>query len=118
MQIRITDNFIANLQSIETYWNDSEFPQGHDQLLDLLTAQVIPNLERYPEIGRLFCRHSNDSVDAINRINQLADQYSAIREYILEDYLLLYSLADSVYLLSIKHHRQLSYDLVGLWQCR
>ncbi len=116
MQIRITDNFIANLQSIEEYWNETDFPPGYDQLLELLTAQIIPNLEHYPEMGRLFCRHRIDSVDAINRIQQFADQFATIREYILEDYLLLYSLADSVYLLSIKHHRQLSYDLAGLWQ--
>jgi hypothetical protein len=33
----------------------------------------------------------------------------------MEDYLLLYLPTDAMYLLAIKHHQQLSYDLAGLW---
>ena len=40
-----------------------------------------------------------------------------MREYVLKDYLLLYALIDgaTVYLLSIRHHRQLSFDFEGHW---
>ena len=39
-----------------------------------------------------------------------------VRQYVFNDYLLLYrNLHDVVYLLSIKHHRQLSFDLDGIW---
>ncbi len=42
---------------------------------------------------------------------------AAIREYIADDYLLLYAVRDSgVFLLSIRHHRQLSFDLRTYWQ--
>ena len=37
-----------------------------------------------------------------------------LRQWIEGDYLLLYLVkADAIYLLSIRHHRQLSYDLPG-----
>ena len=42
----------------------------------------------------------------------------ALREYLHGDYLLLYAAMDAqktVYLLSIRHHRQLSFDFARLW---
>jgi hypothetical protein len=39
-----------------------------------------------------------------------------IREYILKDYVIPYVLVtENAYLLSIKHHRQLSFDLGRFW---
>ena len=43
---------------------------------------------------------------------------SALREYLHGDYLMLYTAMDAtatVYLLSIRHHRQLSFDFARLW---
>ena len=41
---------------------------------------------------------------------------SHVRQLIDGDYLILYLVrGDSVYLLAIKHHRQLSFDLMGHW---
>ena len=42
----------------------------------------------------------------------------ALREYLHGDYLLLYTATEAdatVYLLSIRHHRQLSFDFARLW---
>lgn len=118
MQVRVTDNFIANLQSIEDYWLATDFSSGYDQLIESLSLQVIPNLESYPQMGRLFSRHAGESVDALLKMDKFATHLPNIREYLLEDYLLLYLLSDSVFLLAIKHHLQLSYDLSGLWLSR
>ncbi len=115
MRVRFTDNFLANLQDIDDFWQTNNFPQAYDRLLDSLNDPVIPNLERYPEMGRLFARHSPESVEAMSVTERLVDRYLAIREYIMEDYLLLYLPTDAVYLLAIKYHQQLSYDLAGLW---
>jgi hypothetical protein len=42
---------------------------------------------------------------------------TGLREYISGDYLVLYAVrGDDVYLLSIKHHRQLSFDLKEHWR--
>ncbi|MDO9014236.1 MAG: type II toxin-antitoxin system RelE/ParE family toxin, partial [Polynucleobacter sp.] len=39
-----------------------------------------------------------------------------IREYVMSHYLLLYARLDStIYLISIRHHRQLSFDFQALW---
>jgi hypothetical protein len=44
------------------------------------------------------------------------DQSAVVRELIVGDYLILYALRDpDVYLLAIKHHLQLSFDLQGHW---
>ncbi|MDX8128490.1 type II toxin-antitoxin system RelE/ParE family toxin [Methylomonas sp. OY6] len=114
MQVRFTDNFLANLQDIDVYWQANNLPQAYDRLLERLSDPVIPNLERYPEMGWLFARHNPDSVEALTAIWRIADRYPAVREYVLEDYLLLYLPTDAVYLLAIKH-QQLGYDLAGLW---
>ncbi len=118
MQVRFTDNFLGNLHAIEDFWCENDFPQGYDSLLDILGDRVIPNLERYPEMGKPVSAHDCESIEAMNRIEKLAASYANIREYVLEDYLLVYLLADAVYLLAVKHHRQLAYDLAGLWLSR
>jgi hypothetical protein len=39
-----------------------------------------------------------------------------LREYVLKDYVLLYALiGKAIYLLAIRHHRQLSFDFEGHW---
>jgi plasmid stabilization system protein ParE len=41
----------------------------------------------------------------------------ALRELVRGDYLILYARrGDDLYLLAIKHHRQLSFDFPGHWQ--
>ena len=41
---------------------------------------------------------------------------SSLREYVMTNYLMLYVQAgETLFLLSIKHHRQLSFDFEGHW---
>lgn len=115
MLVRFTDNFLANLDSIENYWLAAGFPANFDRLLETLSADVIPNLESFPEMGRSFARYEAESAEAKIRIGKLGTLYPKIREYLLEDYLLLYLLTDAVYMLAVKHHKQLSYDFEHLW---
>lgn len=115
MRVRFTDNFLANLNSIENYWLAAGFPANYDRLLETLSADVVPNLESFPEMGRPFSRYEADSAEAKIRIDKLGTLYTKIREYLLEDYLLLYLLTDAVYMLAVKHHKQLSYDFQHLW---
>jgi hypothetical protein len=52
------------------------------------------------------------------RLTRLAKD-GDIREYVTADYLLLYAvIKDVVYLLSIRHHKQLSFDFARLWMGR
>jgi hypothetical protein len=75
MQVRFTDNFLANLQDIDDYWQACDFPQGYDRLLECLSDPVIPNLERHPEMGRLFARHNPESIEALSVTERIADRY-------------------------------------------
>lgn len=119
--IQFTENFEANLAVIEAFWTENQFPQGYDRLLDELDDTVIPNLERFPKLGRPFASRQPESVEALSKQEKLQARLallgegSDIREYVMNDYLLLYALIkEGVYFLSIRHHKQLSFDFSHL----
>ncbi|NTV11280.1 MAG: type II toxin-antitoxin system RelE/ParE family toxin [Zoogloea sp.] len=120
--VKFTANFEANLEAIESWLVEAGFPQGYDRLLDEIGETIIPNLERFPAMGRPFASRRPDSVEAVSRHEKLQARLAGlgqggdIREYVIEDYLVLYALiGESVYLLSIRHHKQLSFDFTHLW---
>ena len=120
--IKLTANFERNLEDIEAFLIEADASQTFDALLDVLSDTVIPNLENFPEMARLLFDRVTRSVEVSNGIDELKRKLNAIgrdgelREYILVDYLLLYARFGAVvYLLSIRHHRQLSFDFQGLW---
>ena len=121
--IKLTANFERNLEEIERFLVEADAPRAYDGLLDKLLSTVIPNLERFPDMGRSFLAQPARSVETTNALNalcaRLAAQTSdpdALREYVLSDYLLLYVQVECViYLLAIRHHRQLSFDFESHW---
>ena len=123
--VRLTSNFEANLALIEAFWAERNAPQAYAALLDSLAGSVIGNLEDHPRIGRPFFERSGQSVEARARIASLMERFDVaeVREYLWRDYLLLYAFAMpagarsslAIHLLTIKHHRQLSFDFEGLW---
>jgi plasmid stabilization system protein ParE len=122
--VRFTRNFERNLAEIERFLIEAEAPQALDGLLDELLETVIPNLEQFPAMGRTFLGRQIRSVEAVTAVSALRKQLAAltsqtdaIREYLLEDYLLLYAeIGETIYLLAIRHHRQLSFDFRGHWE--
>ncbi|MBK7656022.1 MAG: type II toxin-antitoxin system RelE/ParE family toxin [Betaproteobacteria bacterium] len=116
--VHFTVSFEANLSAIEAFWADNAWPAGLDKLLDELTDTTVPNLERFPQMGRNFLQQRRaTSVEALTRQEALQLQLAQIaaqaelREYLMQDYLVLYALVrDDVYLLSVRHHKQLSFD--------
>lgn len=121
--VKLTHNFERNLEEIEAFLVAVGEPRAFDTLLDELTDIVIPNLESFSEIGPLFLERTIGSVEAANGIIRLTEQLGSfgkdaeLREYVLAHYLLLYArIKDTVYLLSIRHQRQLSFDFLNLWQ--
>jgi len=121
--VQITANFERNLEDVEHFLTEADAPRAYDQLLDELLETVIPNLEKFPDMGRPFLvreAHSVESANALERLRakllQQTTDTTALREYILSDYLVLYVQIDAiVYLLAIRHHRQLAFDFVGQW---
>ena len=121
--VQLTTNFERNLEEIEHFLVGAGAPYAHDVLLNELLTTVIPNLERFPDMGRSFLARPPHSVETTNSLNALRAKLAALtsdpdalREYVLSDYLLLYAQVEStISLLAIRHHRQLSFDFVSHW---
>lgn len=123
---QFTHNFSVNLAEIEAFFDRVEggqdAGQGYLALLDQLENTVIPNLERFPSIGRPFLARPQRSMEVCLQVPTLKgklaelDMGSELREYLTREYLILYTFNErSGYLLSIKHQRQVSFDFTALW---
>ena len=116
--VKLTANFERNLEAIELFLVEADAPQAYDHLLDDLADKLLPNLEHFPAMGRPFIERPVCSVEVTNALAQLKQQLrdGELREYLFLDYLVLYAqFGDIIYLLSVKHHRQLSFDFQSLW---
>lgn len=120
--VKLTANFERNLEALEHFLTEAQASHAFDALLDELADTVIPNLENFPDLGRLFLERPARSVEVANGMARLSEQLAALaegaelREYVMTHHLLLYArLPDTVYLLSIRHQRQLSFDFQALW---
>ena len=117
--VKLTAGFIERMESIEAYLTDAGAPQAYDKLLDGLRRTVIPNLRRFPRIGRRYLDHPPRTAEALAQLRALPPGAAdALREYLHGDYLVLYTYTttgSTVHLLSIRHHRQLSFAFATLW---
>jgi plasmid stabilization system protein ParE len=118
-KVELTASFLERLDVIEAFLTEAHAASAFDQLLADLRSKVIRNLGRFPRLGRLYTDHPPQSVEALAQLAALpAGTAHALREYLHDDYLMLY-LAEqttaTVYLLSIRHHRELSFDFARLW---
>lgn len=117
--VKVAANFETNLEAIEVFLAKAGATPAFTTLLGELADSIIPNLERFPEMGRLFLDRPARSVEARQKITQLESRIgnTTLREYIAGDFLILYGARGrTVYLLSIKHQRQLSFDFPVHWR--
>ncbi|MGS0755366.1 type II toxin-antitoxin system RelE/ParE family toxin [Roseateles sp. GG27B] len=122
-RVELTASFLERLDAIEAFLVEADAGFAFDDLLAELRATVIPNLRRFPRIGRRYLANPPRSTEALAQLAALpAGAPDALREYLHGDYLMLYTVVEaspevqpSVYLLSIRHHRQLSFDFAKLW---
>jgi hypothetical protein len=119
IDVRIAENFARNLLQIEEFLG----PRGdraYHRLVDHILDVLVPNLEQYPRLGVDFLARPARSVETEALRRQLLAATGGegeVREYVTADHLILYWWRRStVYLLSVKHHRQLSFDLLGHWE--
>ena len=117
VRVELTASFVERLNSIESFLAEAGAPTTYDDLLSELREQVIPNLRRFPLLGRRYLDLPPQSVEAVGQFSRLpAEAVEGLREYLTGDYLILYTQAGTkIYLLSIRHHRQLSFDFGRLW---
>lgn len=118
-RVELTASFLERLDAIEAFLVEADAGFAFDNLLAEIRATVIPNLRRFPRIGRRYLANPPQSAEALAQLAALpAGAPDALREYLHGDYLLLYAAIDAqktVYLLSVRHHRQLSFDFARLW---
>ncbi len=118
-RVELTASFLACLDGIEAFLLEADAGLAYDALLAELRTTVIPNLQRFPRIGRRYLDNPPQSAEALAQLATLpAGAADALREYLHGDYLMLYTASEAnatVDLLSIRHHRQLSFDFARLW---
>ena len=122
-RVELTASFLERLDAIEAFLVEADAGFAFDDLLAEIRATVIPNLRRFPRMGRRYLANPPQSAEALAQLAALpAGAPDALREYLHGDYLMLYTVVDAstkaratVYLLSIRHHRQLSFDFARLW---
>lgn len=117
--VLLTENFERNLAGIREFLAGAEAAGAFERLLHRLESSVIPHLQRFPEAGADLLSRAPLSAEGralFEDVARLAGAESALRQLIDDDYVVLYLVrGGAVYLLSIKHHRQLSFDFPGHW---
>ncbi|MFC7436322.1 type II toxin-antitoxin system RelE/ParE family toxin [Hydrogenophaga bisanensis] len=117
LRVELTASFLERLAYIEAFLSEADALFAYDDLIAGLRHTVVPNLSRFPRMGKRYLDQPPQSAEALAQLAQLpAGAADALRIYLHSDYLILYTVADTtVYLLSIRHHRQLSFDFARLW---
>ena len=118
-RVELTASFLERLASIQTFLEEADAAFAYDDLLAGLRGTVVPNLTRFPFIGQRYLDQPPQSAEALTQLAQLPPGAAdALRVYLHSDYLILYAVDVvklTAYLLSIRHHRQLSFDFARLW---
>jgi plasmid stabilization system protein ParE len=118
-RVELTASFLERLESIEAFLVEGGAGFAFDDLLAEIRATVIPNLRRFPRMGRRYLANPPQSAEALALLAAMpAGAPDALREYLHGDCLVLYVAMEAqktVVLLTIRHHRQLSFDFARLW---
>ena len=118
-RVELTASFLERLDATLAFLVEADVGFAFDTLLAELRAAVIPNLRRFPRIGRRYLANPPQSAEALAQLAALpSGAANALREYLHGDYLMLYAAMEAettVVLLSMRHHRQLSFDFARLW---
>ncbi len=118
--VRVTANFERNLDEIRAFLVEAGAEAAFPALVDDLFENAVATLERFPEMGvDLLARAplSTEGHALVDKLRRLMGGAASLRQYVFGDYLSLYALRDNaLYLLSIRHHRQLSFDFKTHWR--
>lgn len=117
--VKVTANFERNLDRIRDFLSEAGAAPAFEALIEQLGARLVPAIERFPDIGANFAAKaplSREGQVLFERLVALAGPGAEVRQMIEGEYIVLYLVrARSVFLLSIKHHRKLSFDFSAHW---
>ena len=113
---KLTANYERNLEAIEVLSAKPDATLAYNRLMDDLAGTLIPKLERFSAIGRIFLERTVHSVEVMNALGHLKLRLGGkLRAYLFADYLVLNAqFGDVVHLLLIKYHCQFSFNLQSL----
>ena len=116
--VKVSASFEASLQEAKNFLITAGQPLAFDALVDELLTRVVPNLGRFPAIGRALLDEKAGAVESLSAqeaLKQRADHLQ-LRQYVSPSFLLIYAAAkDAVYLLNLRYYKQLSFDLNSMW---
>jgi hypothetical protein len=108
-------NFERNLEAVRAFLQECDAASAYASLLDSVVDRLVPMLESHPRMGRdwmLRVPLSGKGRAARTRIQAKLGKSRELREFVLDDYLVLYSIDGAVVsLLAIRHQRQLMFDV-------
>ena len=83
VRVELTASFLERLDAIEAFLVEADAGFAFDDLLAELRATVIPNLQRFPRIGRRYLVHPPQSAEALAQLAALpageaAEQFDAM----------------------------------------
>ena len=115
--VKITANFERNLDGIRDFLSEAGALPAFEALVEELDTRVIPAIERFPDICADFAAKaplSREGQVLFERLVARAGPNAEVRQLIEGDYIILYLVrGSSLFLLSIRHQRQLSFDFPG-----
>jgi hypothetical protein len=95
-RVELTASFLERLDAIDEFLVAADAGFALDDLLAELRATVIPNLRRFPRIGRRYLANPPQSAEALAQLAALpAGAPDALREYLHGDNLMLYPVVDA-----------------------
>jgi plasmid stabilization system protein ParE len=112
MRVEYTGLFEARLECIATYAATVEGFPAYERLLDDIDGVIVPNLERFPLIGKPYLETTQQSTEALMAVAKLPrDAGHSLRKYVHDDYILLYVLGgETLHLVSIRHHKESTFN--------
>ena len=113
--VRIASNFERNLDAIRDFLAEQGASAPFTGLVESVVLRLVPMLESHPRVGRDWMLRTPLTAKgrALRaRIKVKLGNARELREFVLDDYLVLYSIDGSVLtLLAVRHHRQLTFDV-------
>jgi plasmid stabilization system protein ParE len=115
-KIALAANFERNLEAIGVFVAEAEGPPSVlDDLVDAIVSRLFPLLESHPRAGRDWMLNPppTESGKALQqRIAQKLQVRRELREFVLDQHLVLYAIdGNTVTLLAIRHGRELGFDV-------
>lgn len=116
MRVVVAASFERNLEAMRLFLQQDMAPPGvYDDVLNAIVGRLFPLLENHPRAGRdwLLNQPPTESGQLLQqRVLAALKGRRELREFMLDQLLVLYAIDGNVVtLLAVRHHRQSGFDL-------